>query len=188
MSELKNMSSVFCFFTLFLSFSLRKEGIFKGIFFGLFNCRWENKQSTYYYSLQRVTHTQSNGLFTHLSLSLSLNIYIYIYIYACVCVFVWVLWPINHCRLFNAKSIFIQKKKSRQDWTWERWRGTPHSSKFQHHWNLIIRLFNDIIWTLVVGASYPSAEVQSVFSPASAEWARRTDTEKSMNIHLYNNI
>ena len=41
-------------------------------------------------------------------------IYIYIYIYICVCTCVCVLvgclglWPINLCRLFNAKSIFIQ--------------------------------------------------------------------------------
>ena len=31
---------------------------------------------------------------------------IYMYIFGCL--FVWVLWHINLCRLFNAKSIFMQ--------------------------------------------------------------------------------
>ena len=34
--------------------------------------------------------------------------------------------------------------KSKIEWTWERWqwRGTPHSPKFLHYWNLTIRLFS----------------------------------------------
>ena len=33
---------------------------------------------------------------------------LYIYIYICVCViwFGWVLWHVNHCRLFKAKSFY----------------------------------------------------------------------------------
>ena len=36
--------------------------------------------------------------------SLTLSIYVSV----CLCLFVWVLWHINLCTLFNAKSIFIQ--------------------------------------------------------------------------------
>ena len=41
---------------------------------------------------------------------------------------------------------------SRPQWTWERWqwRGAWHSLKFQHYWNLTIRLFNFISKTLAV--------------------------------------
>ena len=39
------------------------------------------------------------------------------------------------------------------EWTWERWqwRGTRHSPKLQHCWNLTIRLFSVISRTLVSG-------------------------------------
>ena len=39
------------------------------------------------------------------------------------------------------------------EWTWERWqwRGTPHSPKPLHHWNLTIRLFSVISRILVRG-------------------------------------
>ena len=59
------------------------------------------------------------------------------------------------------------------EWTLERWqwRGAPHSPKFQHRWNLTIRLFSVISRTLVGGGSYPSAEVQLVYSTAPADWA-----------------
>ena len=61
------------------------------------------------------------------------------------------------------------------EWTWERWqwRGTPHSPKLQHYWNLTIRLFSVISRTLVGGGGYPSAEVQSVYSTAPADWAKQ---------------
>ena len=53
-------------------------------------------------------------------------------------------------------------------WTWERWqwRGTPHSPKLQHCWNLTIRLFSVILpgHSFEGGGSYPSAEKQSVYS------------------------
>ncbi len=58
--------------------------------------------------------------------------------------------------------------------SWEQWqwRGTPHSPKLQHCWNLPIRLFSVISRTLVSGGgSYPSVEVQSVYSTAPADWA-----------------
>ena len=58
-------------------------------------------------------------------------------------------------------------------WTWEQWqwRGTLHSPKLQHHWNLTIRLFIVISRTLVGGGSYSSAEKQSMNSTAPADWA-----------------
>ena len=39
------------------------------------------------------------------------------------------------------------------EWTWEKWqwRGTPNSSKLQHHWNLTIRLFSVIYRALIEG-------------------------------------
>ena len=62
--------------------------------------------------------------------------------------------------------------------TWERWqlRGTPHSPKLQHCWNLTIRLFR-VISGHSVGESYPSAEKQSVYSTASANWATQRKKE-----------
>ena len=47
-----------------------------------------------------------------------------------------------------------------------------HSPKFQHHCNLTIRLFSVISRTLVEcgGGSYSSAEKQSVYSTAPADW------------------
>ena len=48
--------------------------------------------------------------------------------------------------------------------------GTPYSPKFQHHWNLTTRLFSVLSRTLVRG-SYTSAEMQSVYSTAPADWA-----------------
>ena len=46
---------------------------------------------------------------------------------------------------------------ARLEWTWElwQWRGTPHSSKSQHHWNLTIRLFSVISRTLIEGGLTP---------------------------------
>ena len=50
--------------------------------------------------------------------------------------------------------------------------GTPHSPKLQHYWNLTIRLFGVIFRILIGGRSYLSAEKQSVYSTAPADWAR----------------
>ena len=43
----------------------------------------------------------------------------------------------------------------------------PHSPMLLHYWNLTIRLFSIISTTLVEGGSYPSAEMQSVYSTAA---------------------
>ena len=48
---------------------------------------------------------------------------------------------------------------------------TLHSPKLQHYWILTIRLFRIISRTLIRGCSYPSAEKQSVYSTAPADWA-----------------
>ena len=58
------------------------------------------------------------------------------------------------------------------EWTWERWqwRGTPHSQKLQHYWNLTIRLFNVISKTLVGGGDTHRQEVLSVAN-YGAHWA-----------------
>ena len=51
------------------------------------------------------------------------------------------------------------------------WKGTPHSPKLQHCWNLTIRLFSVISRTLVRGGAYPPAEKQSVYSTAPVDRA-----------------
>ena len=56
-------------------------------------------------------------------------------------------------------------------WSDGQWTGTMHSPKLQHYWNLTIRLFCVISKTIVGGGSYPSAEKQSVYSIAPANWA-----------------
>ena len=43
--------------------------------------------------------------------------------------------------------------------------------KFQHYWNLTIRLISVISRTLVVVGTYPFAEKQSVYSTAPTDWA-----------------
>ena len=45
----------------------------------------------------------------------------------------------------------------------------PQHSQTQHHWNLTIKLCSVISRTLI-GGSYASAEVQSVYSIAPADW------------------
>ena len=51
------------------------------------------------------------------------------------------------------------------EWTWEwlQWRGTPHSPKPQHCWNLTIWLFSVISMTLVGGVLPFCREAVSVF-------------------------
>ena len=49
-------------------------------------------------------------------------------------------------------------------------KSTPHSPKLQHYWRLTIRLFHVISRTLIMGESYPSAEMQLVYPAAPAEW------------------
>ena len=51
-------------------------------------------------------------------------------------------------------------------------KGAPHSPMLQHYWNLTITLFSVICQTLIERGSYPSAEVQSVYStPHPVDWA-----------------
>ena len=76
---------------------------------------------------------------------------------------------------------------SRPEWTWERWqwRSTPHSPKLQHSCNLTSRLFNVINRTLVRGGLFPSAEVQSVYSTAQADWASGLSIYIYIYIYIY---
>ena len=53
--------------------------------------------------------------------------------------------------------------------TWERW-GIPHSPNLQYYWSLTIRFFS-VITGHSLGEPYPSAEVESVYSTAPADWA-----------------
>ena len=59
------------------------------------------------------------------------------------------IWPIDRT--------LIRCYHSGPEWTWEQWqwRGTPHSPKLQHCWNLTIRLFSVISRTLVSGGLTP---------------------------------
>ena len=59
-------------------------------------------------SPQKITITLTQTIYIYIYI----NIYIYICVCVCVCFFGLVLWHINHCRLFNAKSIFIQINSS----------------------------------------------------------------------------
>ena len=104
-----------------------------------------------------------------------------------------ILWHFNPCRLFSVKStlytysryIYLERaaasiglhvnahkteymcyNQTGVDLGAMAMKGTPHSPKLQHTWNLTIRLFSVIYRTLVGGGSYPSAEVQSVYSTA----------------------
>ena len=47
----------------------------------------------------------------------------------------------------------------------------PGSDGVQQYWNLIIRLFSVISRILIEGGAYPSAEKQSVYSTAPADWS-----------------
>ena len=72
------------------------------------------------------------------------------------------------------------------EWTWEQcqWRGTLHSPKLQHYWNLTIRLFSVISRTFV--ESYSSAEMQSVYSAALADRAKwELKLFQSVRHHFY---
>ena len=57
----------------------------------------------------------------------------------------------------------------RSEWTWDRWqkKGTPHSANY---WNPSVRLFS-VISEHSLGEYYLSAEKQSVYSTALADWA-----------------
>ena len=57
--------------------------------------------------------------------------------------------------------------------------GNKHSPTLHHYWNLTMRLFGVIYRTIVVLGSYPSAEMQSVYSTAPADWATRRSLGES---------
>ena len=51
-------------------------------------------------------------------------------------------------------------------------KGTLHFPKLKHYWSLTIRLFSVIIKTLIVGGgSYPSVEMQTLYSASPADRA-----------------
>ena len=64
------------------------------------------------------------------------------------------------------------------EWTWEQWqwRGTPHSPKLQHCWNLTIRLFSVISRRLVRGGGLPLCRgaVSVFYSPS---WLGNLETD-----------
>ena len=70
-------------------------------------------------------------------------------------------------------------------WTWEWcwWRDAPHSPKLQYCWN---SPSDCLVLYRLVGV-LPSAEVQSVYSTAPAEWATWFGWELSCNHFLYAN-
>ena len=70
------------------------------------------------------------------------------------------IWPIDRT--------LIRCYHPRPEWTWEQWqwKGTRHSPKLQHYWNLTIRLFS-----VISGHSYFSIEKQSIYSTVPADWA-----------------
>ena len=55
--------------------------------------------------------------------------------------------------------------------------GILHSPKLQNYWNLTIRLFR-VITGHSLGESYTSAEMQSVYSAAPADWAKESNVKK----------
>ena len=49
---------------------------------------------------------------------------------------------------------FIDRTLSGWTWEWWQWKGTPHSPKLLHYWNLTIRLFG-VISRILVGEVLP---------------------------------
>ena len=58
---------------------------------------------------------------------------------------------------------------SRPEWSWDwwQWRGILHFSELQHCWNLTIRLFCVISWTLIGGVLPLCRDAVSVFYNSS---------------------
>ena len=70
-------------------------------------------------------------------------------------------------------SAKVQSEYSTAQADWPRqWRGAPYSPWPRYYWDLTIRLFSIIYRTLVRG-SYPSAEKQSMYCTAPADWTRQ---------------
>ena len=51
--------------------------------------------------------------------------------------------------IWSIDGTLIRWYRARVDQEWWQWRGTPHSPKLHHYWNITIRLFNVISRTLV---------------------------------------
>ena len=92
--------------------------------------------------------------------------------------FSWVLVICLHS--INFKQFYLTYRQdsircypSRPEWTWEwwQWKGTLHSPKLLYYWSHTIRLFSVKSRKLVGGRSYPSVEMESVYSSALADWA-----------------
>ena len=82
----------------------------------------------------------------------------------------------------NVKQFYLTNRfdpircyHSGPEWTWEhwQWKGTLHFLKVQHYWSLTIRWFYVKILDTCYGeaCTRPSAEIQSVYSTAPADWA-----------------
>ena len=106
------------------------------------------------------------------------------------------IWPIN--RILSGATT----PGPERSWEWWQWKGAPHSPKLQHYRSLTIRLFSIISKTLVregltplqrcsqcilqpqltkpqdtLGGSYPSAEMQSVYSAAPTNFEKKGPSE-----------
>ena len=70
----------------------------------------------------------------------------------------------------------------RSEWTWKQcqWRGTPYSPNLTAC-RLTIRWFNVIFRTLFGEGSYPSVEMQPVYSTAPAKWAGKCEGVATQN-------
>ena len=75
---------------------------------------------------------------------------------------------------------------SESEWTWDRWQwmGTLHSSKLNYYLRRTIRMFSFISRTLVVVGSYLSADMQSAYSTAPADWALKMSLLFTNHIYL----
>ena len=72
----------------------------------------------------------------------------------------------------------------RLEWTWEQqqWRSTPYSPELKPHHQSLSHI-QDIQWQSGWGESCPSAEMQLVYSTATANWAAYTWDEMTKSIN-----
>ena len=71
------------------------------------------------------------------------------------------IWPIDRALI----RCYYSRPESTREW-WQ-WRGTPHSPKLQHYWNLTVRLFRVISKKLVEGVLPLCWEAICVFYSSS---------------------
>ena len=79
--------------------------------------------------------------------------------------------------ILNVKQFYLNHRQEpincyHSGLEWKQWqrRSTLHSPNLQG-WSRAISLFNVISRTLVIGESYPSEEIQSVYSKIPVDWA-----------------